>query len=624
MSGKEENRDDAVRQISFLRLVFEAIPEIYGFQLLTTVLLAGLYFLLGWLIDVVAEAGGTAVTTANIRDFLLSWRAPVLLFLAFLLVSVFVVFEIFANIHMCDDILMGRRVIVRQEIGKAVGSMRKFLCPAGIATLLYIFLAVPLVGFGFSISLSRKFHIPSFIMDYIQSNPPIFAGYLAGILALMILGIRWIFSLHAVLIDGMKPGQGRKVSVQILKKNWRSFILSMLAAFLVIALLNAGIAILRDFPESILEEYGKSLPHNYYLDLSQLLDGKSTDQELGIIGYRSVCVFVVVGGGFLAYILAMFCSSYLMLRFTRCYHEYTGEKKALWPERPKKHRYLWKVLLLILSLIVLVLLSAGAGVEFSEIFNRKENVHIVAHRTGGNMAPENSLEGLELAIAAGCYGSETDTQRTADGYYIINHDNTFKRLTGVNKKPGEMTLEEVRGLTITERSTGKQCAVPTVEELLDAVKGREKLFLELKGVSADRRMADDLVTMIREKDCVEDIVLISLKYSVIDYIEKNYPEFETGVLMFGGIGNVSRMNCDILIMEEEMSTDQRINQIHSRGKQVYVWTVNTMDSMYRFLDSGCDGVITDRVEMAQRVQEELDKRSDFQIIHDRYEDFWED
>ena len=619
----KKNREDKGRQVSFRRLVFEAVPEIYGFQLLSGILFILLYFLIKRLIDAVAEFGGAAATTSNIREYLFSWRAPLLLLLTLVLVAVFVVFEIFANIHMCDDILNGRRVSIRHDIGKAIGSVRRFLCPGGLFTLLYIFLAVPLVGFGFSISLSRNFYIPNFIMDYIRSKPLLLAVYFAGILTLMILGIRWLFSLHAVLIDGMKPGQGRKASAAIMRGHWKAFLLSMLGTFSVLLLLNLAVALLRAAPETFLEDLGKSFPVGYHLDFRQIFDGTASDLDLKVVRYRIACACVVVGGGFLTSIVGMFGSSYLMLRFTRFYMECTRDTSGLWPERPKRHRYIWKVLLLLLSLFAVLLGSSFIGLLFNEIVDRDENVHIVAHRAGGTMAPENSLEGLELAIARGCYGSETDAQRTADGFYIINHDNDFKRLTGVGRKPGDMTLEEVRRLVITDRTTGTQCAVPTVEEMLDVVRGREKLFLELKGASADRKMADDLVKLIREKDCTEDAVLISLNYSVIDYAEKNYPEFETGVLMFGGIGDISRLNCDILILEEEMATASRISQIHEKGKQVYVWTVNTQKSLYHFLDSPCDGVITDEVGLANHVQEELDGRSDYQIICDRFEDIWE-
>ena len=313
----------------------------------------------------------------------------------------------------------------------------------------------------------------------------------------------------------------------------------------------------------------------------------------------------------------------MKLLFTRCYIEFTRGAQSLWPERPKHGHYWGKLAFIFFTVAAVLTFSAAVGAGFTSSFGREGSVKIVAHRAGGVMAPENTLEGLELAIEHGCYGSETDTKRTIDGEYIINHDDTFLRMAGVDRKPGDMTLAEVRELTITDPRTGRQARVPTAGEMLDTVKGREKLFLELKGATADRRMADDLVKIIREKDCVDDVVLISLKYSLMDYLKTRYPEFCTGILIFGGIGDVSRLNCDIIIMEEEMTSDRRIRQIHSNGKQAFVWTVNTEAGLYRALGSECDGIITDQVELARSVQGKLEARSDIQCLRDNFRDIWD-
>ena len=128
--------------------------------------------------------------------------------------------------------------------------------------------------------------------------------------------------------------------------------------------------------------------------------------------------------------------------------------------------------------------------------------------------------------------------------------------------------------------------------------------------------------MVREKDCVGDVALISLNYDIIDYAESSYPEFETGTLFFAGLGNITRLHCDLLIMEEEMATDNRIAEVHDAGKQAIVWTVNTAGSMRRFLLSGVDGIITDEVILARDVQAELDERTDLQILKDALENMW--
>ena len=43
-------------------------------------------------------------------------------------------------------------------------------------------------------------------------------------------------------------------------------------------------------------------------------------------------------------------------------------------------------------------------------------------------------------------------------------------------------------------------------------------------------MADDLVSMIKEREMLYDCVFISFKYDLIDYIENQFPEVGTGYL----------------------------------------------------------------------------------------------
>lgn len=71
---------------------------------------------------------------------------------------------------------------------------------------------------------------------------------------------------------------------------------------------------------------------------------------------------------------------------------------------------------------------------------------------------------------------------------------------------------------------GALLSVPTLEELLDHGKGKVKLFLELKGESADYGIVRDVVNAVKERDMVDDVVLISLNYDVIDFAESNYPD----------------------------------------------------------------------------------------------------
>lgn len=619
------------KQVSFRRLTLEALPEIWSFQILTALLLSVPASILSNLITWTAESAGGAMTTANMKS-LLGWRAPVLLLLGGFLLFWYIVSEIFSQIYMHEDILKGRRVGILPELGKGIRSFRRFLSPVGILMLLYIFIAVPLCGMGFSISLSRTFYIPNFIMDVINATPLFAFAYAALMLALAWAGYRSIFSIHAMLIDGMTPSEARQESRRILKSHGRKFVLGMLKQLSVILLiLLAAYFLFNALPYAGLEAMGAELPKGYNADILRLADTSLTaetdieaETAAAVIFYRFLCCLAVLMGTYLDSVAFLLCSAYLMFRFTRYYLEFTRGTSASWPERPRKSRYSWKFLLMIGVFVLVFLISVLLGLFYHQVFERQEPVRIIAHRAGGTEASENSIQGLLAAMEYGCYASEIDVQRTKDGYYIINHDNDFKRLTGTAKAPQDMTLDEIRTLRIQDTTgSGAELPVAALEEMLDVIKGKEKLFIELKGSTADTRMVDDLVRIIREKECVQDAVLISLDYNIISYAETNYPEIETGTLFFAGIGNAARLNCDLLIMEEQIATDLRVEQVHLAGKQAIVWTVNTPDAMYRFLDSNIDAVITDEIRLAAETQLQLDARSDLQIIRDKLTGIWD-
>ena len=533
--------------------------------------------------------------------------------------------EIFAQILLTDDIIDGNKARVRDEVWKSLKAIPSFKNPAGIFIILFIFIAVPLCGIGFSISLTRTLYIPNFIMEVVLKTPLYATIYFIVILALFVMGFRYIFCIHAILLDKQSPQEALKTSKELIHKNRGAFIKTMLKDMAIIVLITIAVAIIfRALPENRLTKAAAELPINYKIDHNLILKGTISDTDARVIMYRFRCLLTVLMGSYLLSITSLLTGAYLMLKLTKLYKEYTTGPLLQFPERPRKSRYSRKVLQIIAVFILLIGVSGFFAIFHNTFLDRKAPVNIIAHRAGGTMASENSLEGLQAAIEHNCYGSEIDVQRTKDGYYIINHDTTFKRLTGVDKTPGEMTLAEVMELRIQDTTgNGKLLKVATFEEMLDIIKNREILFIELKGESADQRTADDLIKIIREKKCEKDVAFISLNYDIINYIETNYPEFDTGTLFFIGLGDITKLNCDMLIMEEEIATDTRINLIHNANKKAMVWTVNTPEGMYRFLNSQIDGIITDEVILSEETQIKLNNRNDLQVIQDKFSNVWD-
>ena len=600
------------------RSYFGVAVEIWRYRIISILLLAAPALLLDNLMSALVDSSGAPITTANMEQ-MFSWRLPVYIILSVAMIMVFIVFEILGQIHLSNDILRGQESHVFREIGKGFKSVKHFLSPKGLLIALFITVAVPLCGIGFSISLTESFRMPNFIMSVIFSKPLLAILYIAGIAALVIVAIRWIFAIHAMLLDDMKAGDALKRSVSLVKANWKD----LFKKFIIIIIYSALILIASHFvckvlPDYIMKIVGQDLPAGQVIDVTK---GGLTAADGSVMGYRIAGALCILLGRYVNTFVILLVASNIMVKLTERYFVYTGRE----PEKSTEHSEKRFVLRKVAFFAVLGGIAAGAvliGVFYSQIplFDKDSIPRIIAHRTGGNMASENSLEGVDESVKMEVYAAETDSQRTKDGKYVINHDKSFARLTGVDKKPDEMTLEEVKELRIKDTTgSGALLEVPTMEELLDRCKGRITAFVEFKGASVDEQMADDAVSAARERDMTDEVVFISLDYDVLDYTKKTYPEFKTGVLIFGGFGDISKMNCDMILMEEDMSTFWQILQMKMAGKQTGVWTVNKEDGMRRFMNSGADYIITDEIPMALRIQEELKKRTDVEIMRDRIE-----
>lgn len=134
-------------------------------------------------------------------------------------------------------------------------------------------------------------------------------------------------------------------------------------------------------------------------------------------------------------------------------------------------------------------------------------------------------------------------------------------------------------------------------------------------MTADKQMVDDVVRIVKEKGCENDVVLVSLKYDIMEYAEKVYGDMDTGVLCFGGFGNVANMHVDYILMEEEMA-GTFVDQVESNNKTSGVWTVNTERGMIKAFDMGADTIITDDINLYYKVKTQLNDRTDFQVLQD--------
>lgn len=535
--------------------------------------------------------GKVAITTGDFAFIFKSWQGPILILIALATLFIYLAFDINTQIIFAKKVLTNQEYSIRSIMKEGLLSIRQFFNVGGFILILYITLIIPMIGFGISVSLTENFYIPTFISSVIRSEPLYNVIYTLAIGVLSIIGVINIFILHGMILDNMPVLKSSRQSLNLLKENWKDFLIQNLIFAARVALVNIVAIMMLMIPAVIV----------YILPLD-----KSVSRYMLIMIFLAALVIMPM-------INSVFTTFYF-IRLTQLYYDYKHEENCFKVLKGQK-----RVPIIIIQIILVSSVWLGIAYiinqKFDELVPAESSVRVIAHRGGGSEAPENTVAGINKAIELGAYGSEIDVQRTADNYYIVNHDSNFKRLCGESKSPEEMKLSEIRQLKITDPLFPDQVEkIATFEEMLEAAKGKIVLFVELKGNSADKQMVDDVVRIIKEHEMEKECVIISLKYNLIDYLEDTYPDMESAYLTFASFGKTAELHCDYLGLEEEAASRQAIRAAHKQNKGVLVWTLNKEETQRYFLLTNADFIITDKVSQAMDLIDEIAKRSDLERL----------
>ena len=540
-----------------------------------------------------------AMTSGNIYSFFRSWQGYTVLVIAelILLLTAAVLFNLV--ILLAEDLRQGHPVRPVRLVVKSAGRIRFFLCRQGIPVILFYLIFIPALTVTILFFIPDPFEIPGFVRYMLHKKILYRILYILGMAILVTLQLRDLFLIHEVILEKETLPEARKRALRMVRDN-RAHVYPTLAgsAAMAAAVILTGLGLFRFMPL-----------------LLQLVTARIP---------RLMSRYIVLFGTYLGFMLLALCILMapwiVILSLADLYDRLCGHigGRGSSPTAAHNRRSAGRLPALLISLICLILIAIGSWfslVHFEYLFPMARQTEAVVHRLGGDLDIENTLEGQEAALEMGAEAAETDIQRTKDGSYIIFHDGTLKRLCGREERPCDLTLEEIRSIEM-QTMTGEIRKIPTLEEVLDKAKGRETLYLELKGVTVDEQMADDVIALLREKGMDQDCVLISMNYNVIRYIDRNYPDIRCGYLYFFAYGNAAGLEADMLLSQANVIHPARTRAIHRKGKKLYCWTVNSRKTARAMLRRRVDGIISDRYDIIQSVLDHMESRTDYERIMD--------
>ena len=214
----------------------------------------------------------------------------------------------------------------------------------------------------------------------------------------------------------------------------------------------------------------------------------------------------------------------------------------------------------------------------------------VGHRGAAGLEPENTLRSFRRAAEVGADAVELDLRLTRDGRLIVLHDADVDRTTNGRGPVAEMTLHELKRLDV-----GLGERVPTFEEVLEAT--GLPIHAELKVVEA----AGPLAASILERGLAGRVVPISFHPEALHQTKLSLPDLPVGLILGGASPNpaaVARsVDATFVSLEAAYLDKATVERCQRAGLRVTTWTVNEPEEMRRALETGVDGIVTDRPDL---------------------------
>lgn len=427
--------------------------------------------------------------------------------------------------------------------------------------LLYFLLIIPFAGIGFSSNLLNKVKIPEFIIEWLfQEHLPFAILLMILYVIVLYIGLRLIFVLPLMIFDNLTVRRAIRKSFQLTKNK----ILYYLGTFLILLVFVSAFALII-FGIILVCQWGFDRIHIVRFPIAVL--NLTLVQLINIITsiYGMSLTFLVV----------------LHKTKTTYVHKNISTRS---------HKWFWMIL-------------AGATVASFMVYNVSyfkgwllEPPVTISHRgVDDSNEVQNSIPALEKTAKEKPDYIEMDVQETKDHQFVVYHDSSLKKLAGINKRPAQMTLNELTKVPIHEN--GYTAHIASFNDYLRAAtNAHQKLLVEFKKNSTDTSDFVQLFAKRYGKQLQQNGDMVhSLNYNYIEQSKEYMPKVKASYILSFNLSGVPISRANDFTMEYSTLNEPFIEDAHIQRKKVFAWTVNDTDTMDRMIFIGADGIVTDNL-----------------------------
>lgn len=562
-------------RMSARRILMDPKEYLFGFFLLQSIrwaiglpLISFLFYML------LNTAGLVSITNTNIVQVFASPIAIIVLTVLLFLLTFFVFYE-FGYYFLVAKYQRSREEFTFRTILKELNAkIPKFFSIHFIIFTIYLGLLLPIASLGMNTSWTEALQVPRFITDELANtmSGQILLGI--GLLIVLYLNARFVFTILYFSTE-------REASMrQSLKKSWRAtkgkvirIVTSLVTIVFTFTVTSLGLMFVTLIPLFIGEAY--------------------FEMNLPVVAGISLTVIQGIFFTTSALMQPMLTEAVTIIERGE---EEVGKMSSYRKTIGMYSKRYWP--LLAIGFIVFAFIHTNT---------LKETVYqpmtkVVAHRGYAAVALENTIASLDAAAEAGADMVEMDIQETKDGQFVVYHDKTLRRLANDSRTIGDMTLDELTEVTLSDGRYTEP--LPSFEEYVDRAKELDiRLLVETKTYGHESpEMEENLVAFLHEKEVAYEYVVQSLDIPHLRKLQKVDPLIETSDIIALNVGSLPSSPSPYLSLEDFSVTNKLIQQANQNEKKIFVWTVNKEDLMHTYIRMGVYGLITNHVTDAVNVR----------------------
>lgn len=226
-----------------------------------------------------------------------------------------------------------------------------------------------------------------------------------------------------------------------------------------------------------------------------------------------------------------------------------------------------------------------------------------AHRGDKRNAPENTIASARKAKENGWTGVELDCKKTADGVWVVLHDDTVDRTSDGTGSVSSMTLAQLKALDFGSWFSADFAGekIPTVEELVTYCKyAGLKVMIDTGAISSASDL-QEIYAIVAKCGMLDYAIFANWSASALNTLATINNELSLAYIVYRTtlndsystiVSSVSAISADKIYIYSEAGTinDDAINAIVNERLRLGVWSYNNVTTINPCVEIVCSEV----------------------------------